>query len=107
MVVVGRCVWGGDGRTSTSVLVGVKVQEETDIGQSCFGHPDLANFGQSNFGNRCGSGVCVCHGGAKGWGLNPEKVGAPKCEGPEIRSFCLSLGVLSWNFGCVSSAGTL
>ena len=38
--------------------------EATDFGQSRFGHPDLANLGQSHVGQSIlGSGVC--HGGAQ------------------------------------------
>ena len=48
--------------------------EETDFGQSRFGHPDLTNYGQSI------SGSGVCH-GPKGWGPNPG--GAPKGGAPK------------------------
>ena len=70
-------------------------QEETNFGQSRFGHPDLTNLGQSNFGQSI-SGSGVCHGGAleggprtgevgrlQGKGPNPEKVGTPKGGGPK------------------------
>ena len=56
----------------------------------------------------------MCHGGAPKGGPKPRKgprrVGPRKDEGPKIsrffslsgsqfRSFCVSLGVFSWNFG--------
>ena len=59
-------------------------EEETDSGQSRFGHPDLTNFGQSIFGSG------VCHGGTPRVGLKPRKrprrVG-PRRVGPQISHF--------------------
>ena len=84
-------------------------KEGTDFGQSRFGHPDLTDFGQSNFEQSIlGSGVC--HGGSpKGGG---PKGGGPEGWGPKFRSFFFSfpatvffyspsLVSLSWNFGGV------
>ena len=92
--------------------------EGTDFGQSRFGHPDLTKSIWI---------VCVCHGGAQRVGPTQKnrapKVGAPKGGPrrvgeqnftvffsffrPHSRSFYLSLGVFSWNFGGVSSARAL
>ena len=56
--------------------------EGTDFGQSRFGHPDLTNLGQSNFGSG------VCHGGAQRVGPKPRKNRAPKGgTGPKISLF--------------------
>ena len=74
--------------------------EETDFGQSRFGHPDLTNFGQSILGHR-GFGqskfwpkpilanpifwpiFLVSWWGPKGWGAKPRKSGAPKGGAPK------------------------
>ena len=69
----------GDGKKSTTfgALLSLRVflLEGTDFGQSRFGHPDLTDFVQSNFGqsnpilNNLFLGSGVCHGGGpKGWG---------------------------------------
>ena len=53
-------------------------REETDFGQSRFGHPDLTNLGQSNFGQ-------------SNWAQTQKnrapKGGAPKGLGPKISRF--------------------
>ena len=105
--------------------------EETDFGQSRFGHPDLANLGQSNFGQSIyghlgfcpanfgqnqfwpiqfgpiqfwfhGSGVCV--GGAKGWGPEVTRTGlGPKGEeGPKPRKKSGPEGWEAQNFALFS-----
>ena len=85
--------------------------EETDFGliwlnltKSNFGQSNLgqSNFGQSNFGIWC---VCVMV-GPKARKSRSIRVGSPKFRvffPPPLhfRSYCLSLGVFSWNFGGV------
>ena len=76
---------------------------ETDFGQiflTDFGHPKLADFGQTFFGPMGG----LVFWGSEGW--DPEG-GVPKIPRffipfpPPFRSFCVSLGVFSWNVGGV------
>ena len=99
---------------------------ETDFGQSDFGHPYWPSWGPE----MCGPEGWGPEGwGPEGWGAEPRKSGprkggapkgggAPKSGGPRrvggpkfraflfpfpppFRSFCVSLGVFSWNFGGV------
>ena len=72
--------------------------EETDFGQSRFGHPDLTNFGQHRFWPihswpfHLDLGVCVCvMVGPKGWAQTQKKSGpegwGPKGGEPNISRF--------------------
>ena len=79
-------------------------------GQSCFGQPDLTNFGQSIFCQSIfGSGV---RHGPKGWGPNPEKSGPQGWEvqkvggNPKFRVFSVSRHQFRFFVShCVSSRG--
>ena len=86
----------------------VRSTEETDFGQSLFGDRGCpANFGQSQF--RPIHFWIWCVSWPNGWGptkIGPRRVGAQNfalfsVSRSHFRSFCVSLGVFSWLFGCV------
>ena len=88
---------------------------ETDYSQYRFGHPELAQIHcwPLHFWPIHLDLVCLKVGtgrvGPRGWGPKPRDKWDPEEWGPPnrvffrlpppIRSFCVSLGVFSWNFG--------